>query len=93
MTTPALDQLPFTIDNIPYVQLLNAAILGVISAKSDESPRCATAIGDSALDLSKYAESGNLSSLESGHNFSFAKVFAEVLPTTPLSENHSLTDG
>lgn len=89
MAAPALDQLPFTISNIPYGDLIryqwshtptaNKSVNpGVISTQSDKTPRCATAIGDSALDLAKYAENGNLSSLELGHNFSFAKIFAEV---------------
>jgi hypothetical protein len=51
---------------------------GVISTANTKSPRCATAIGDQALDLAEYAKSGNLSSLEKGHNFSFANVFSEV---------------
>jgi fumarylacetoacetase len=36
------EETPFTLDNIPF---------GVISTSNDASPRCATAIGDHAIDL------------------------------------------
>ena len=69
MASPVLDQAPYTIQNLPY---------GVISTAAESRPRCAVAIGKHALDLAKYAKGGSLSSLESGHNFSYEDVFAEV---------------
>ena len=36
------DNSPFTLDNIPF---------GVYSTKDDPTPRCATAVGDYAMDL------------------------------------------
>jgi hypothetical protein len=42
---------PFTIDNIPF---------GVIKTAKESRPRCASAIGDFAIDLSLYAQRGNL---------------------------------
>ena len=72
MSTPSLDQLPFTIDNLPY---------GVIKTSTEPSPRCAVAIGQYALDLTKYAKTNALSSLESGHNFKFESLFADVSVT------------
>ncbi|KAK3719530.1 hypothetical protein LTR37_004388 [Vermiconidia calcicola] len=68
MASPALDKPPYTLHNLPY---------GVISTNAERSPRCAVAIGDMVLDLVKYAKAGKLTSLESGHNFSFEKIFAE----------------
>jgi len=47
MASPALDQLPHTIDSLPY---------GVISYPAHPKPRCAVAIGFHALDLSEYAK-------------------------------------
>ncbi|CRG92085.1 fumarylacetoacetase [Talaromyces islandicus] len=43
---------PFTIHNIPF---------GVISTQGNPKPRCATAIGDYAIDLAIYAQHGFLS--------------------------------
>lgn len=43
---------PFTIHNIPF---------GVISTQENPKPRCATAIGDYAIDLAIYAKHGFLS--------------------------------
>jgi fumarylacetoacetase len=43
---------PFTIHNIPF---------GVISTQENPKPRCATAIGDYAIDLAIYARHGFLS--------------------------------
>ena len=40
---------PFTLENIPF---------GVFSTAEDASPRCATAIGDYAVDLRALSESG-----------------------------------
>lgn len=53
-------------------------LLGVISTDNETKPRCAVAIGEHAIDLVKYAQSGKLDSLESGHNFKYENVFAEV---------------
>ena len=69
MASPALDKTPYTIHNLPY---------GVIKTKSDPKPRCAVAIGEHALDLAKYAQNGNLKSLESGHNYKYENIFGEV---------------
>jgi fumarylacetoacetase len=38
---------PFTLHNIPF---------GVISTKDNDKPRCATALGDFAIDLAMYRE-------------------------------------
>lgn len=70
MSTPVLDKLPFTLANLPY---------GVISTRDEPKPRCAVAIGDHAIDLAKYSKHGGLFDLESGHNFMFQQLFAEVL--------------
>ncbi|KAK3639615.1 hypothetical protein LTR56_012400 [Elasticomyces elasticus] len=67
MSSPALDQLPYTIQNLPY---------GVISYAS-EKPRCAVAIGKHAIDLAKYSKNGNLFDLESGHNYMLQQIFSE----------------
>lgn len=47
---------PFTIYNIPF---------GIISTGDNQTRRCATAIGDYAVDLAVYAELGCLDDLES----------------------------
>jgi hypothetical protein len=69
MAIPALDKLPYTLANLPY---------GVVSTASEPKPRCAVAIGDHAIDLAKYAKNGNLFEIESGRNFMFQQMFAEV---------------
>ena len=69
MPSPALDKAPFTLRNLPY---------GVISTNSEPKPRCAVAIGDQAIDLSRYSKNGNLFNIESGHNFVFHQIFSEV---------------
>lgn len=69
MGSPTLNQPPFTIDNLPY---------GVFRTSRNPYPRCAVAIGQHALDLAEYAKTGRLSSLQSGHNFSFENVFSQV---------------
>ncbi|KAK4555026.1 hypothetical protein LTR86_007792 [Recurvomyces mirabilis] len=68
MATPVLDQPPYTLSNLPY---------GVISTASEPKPRCAVAIGQHAIDLSKYAKNGNLFNIESGHNFILQQMFSE----------------
>ncbi len=69
MISPALDELPYTVQNLPY---------GVISTSSETKPRCAVAIGQHAVDLAKYSKNGNLFDIESGHNFMFQQMFSEV---------------
>ncbi|KAI7715458.1 hypothetical protein KC353_g6092 [Hortaea werneckii] len=68
MTSPALDQQPYTLANLPY---------GVISTPSNPKPRCAVAIGSHAIDLAAYAKPGRFFDLESGHNFMLAQIFSE----------------
>ncbi|KAK0366618.1 hypothetical protein LTR94_002664 [Friedmanniomyces endolithicus] len=68
MVSPALDELPYTLQNLPY---------GVISTSSETKPRCAVAIGQHAVDLAKYSKNGNLFDFESGHNFMFQQMFSE----------------
>jgi len=46
---------PFSIQNIPF---------GVISTSDDSTPRCATAIGNYAVDLVKYARSADLRGIQ-----------------------------
>ena len=59
---------PFTIDNIPF---------GVIKSTKNTTPRCASAIGDHAIDLAEYATCGNLDALTSGGKVPF-DVFSKV---------------
>ncbi|KAI7327544.1 hypothetical protein KC315_g7045 [Hortaea werneckii] len=68
MTSPGLDQQPYTLANLPY---------GVISTPSNPKPRCAVAIGSHAIDLAAYAKPGRFFDLESGHNFMLAQIFSE----------------
>ncbi|KAI6874191.1 hypothetical protein KC323_g769 [Hortaea werneckii] len=68
MTSPALDQQPYTLANLPY---------GVISTPTNPKPRCAVAIGNRAIDLAAYAKPGRFFDLESGHNFMLAQIFSE----------------
>lgn len=53
MSLPALNKPPFTIHSLPY---------GVIST-TNTLPRCAVAIGDHAVDLTKYTREGRLMSV------------------------------
>jgi hypothetical protein len=46
---------PFTIDNIPF---------GVFSTKDDPTPRCATAIGEFAVDLRALSRAGFFSDVD-----------------------------
>jgi fumarylacetoacetase len=46
MSSLVLDELPYSIDNLPY---------GVISTSNEPQARCAVAIGQHAIDLAKYA--------------------------------------
>jgi fumarylacetoacetase len=58
---------PFTVDNIPF---------GVIKTAKESTPRCASAIGDYAIDLSLYAQAGNLNAVKEG--FDLTDVFSRV---------------
>ena len=69
MSSPALDQPPYTLDNLPY---------GVISTANEPKPRCAVAIGQHAIDLAKYAKHGNLFNVESDGKFIAQQAFSEV---------------
>lgn len=60
-------QSPFTIHNIPY---------GIISTVDNPRPRCATAIGDYAIDLVIYAEQGRLNDIDA--QLSFSMIFSQV---------------
>ena len=62
---------PFTIDNIPF---------GVIKTAKESAPHCASAIGDYAIDLSVYAQRGNLDSVKGDVNL--ADIFSQVRPTS-----------
>jgi fumarylacetoacetase len=62
---------PFTIDNIPF---------GVIKTAKDSRPRCASAIGDYAIDLSLYAQRGNLDSVK--EDIDLAHIFRQVRVTS-----------
>ena len=62
---------PFTIDNIPF---------GVIRTAKDSTPRCASAIGDYAIDLSLYAQGGNLDNIE--EKLDLVDTFKQVRPST-----------
>jgi hypothetical protein len=84
MSTPALDKLPFTLQCLPY---------GVISTNESE-PRCAVAIGDHAIDLAKYAQSGHLASVSEGDSsgVDFEHVFKKVsMTTTKFKKGNSTT--
>lgn len=49
-STPYIsDESPFTLNNIPF---------GVISTEQDPAPRCASAIGDEAIDLRALSKTG-----------------------------------
>lgn len=67
MTSPALDQLPFTIQNLPY---------GIISTIDEPSPRCAVAVGKHAIDLVKYTQDGKLSKVQP--DAQFEQIFDQV---------------
>lgn len=58
---------PFTIHNIPF---------GVISTEEQPAPRCATAIGNYAIDLVAYSAGGRL--IEVDPNIFFQEVFGLV---------------
>jgi fumarylacetoacetase len=69
MSTPLLDKLPFTLQCLPY---------GIIST-ADSEPRCAVAIGDHAIDLLEYAQTGRLDSVsEAFDDIRFGHIFNQV---------------
>ena len=68
MASLKLDQLPYTINNLPY---------GVFSSEHNPSPRCAVAIGQHAVDLTEWARRGTITSLQTGDR-SLEEIFAEV---------------
>lgn len=55
-----LDQLPFTIHNLPY---------GIISTTGQPRPRCAVAIGKHAIDLVQYSKDERLSKIQPDLDF------------------------
>lgn len=59
---------PFTIHNIPF---------GVISTKENATPRCASAIGEYAIELAIYSGHGRLDKVEFGETTP-ASIFAAV---------------
>lgn len=56
---------PFPIDNLPY---------GVISTAEDPTPRCATALDDTAIDLSAIEKDGLLKSVPGFETSIFSQV-------------------
>lgn len=58
---------PFTINNIPF---------GVIKTAKENTPRCASAIAEYAIDLSLYARCGNLNIVKG--EIDLVNVFSEV---------------
>jgi hypothetical protein len=64
---------PFTIDNIPF---------GVIKTAKESTPRCASAIGDYAIDLPLYAKAGNLDAVKEG--IDLTGVFSRVSLALPV---------
>ena len=58
---------PFTLDNIPF---------GVISTDSDPKPRCATALGEYAIDLAAYWKDKTYARLEGSG--SLYEIFNQV---------------
>ncbi|EME48928.1 hypothetical protein DOTSEDRAFT_19422 [Dothistroma septosporum NZE10] len=67
MATLKLDQLPYTIQNLPY---------GIVSSEHNTSPRCAVAIGQHAVDLTRWAKRGTITNLQTGDR-SFEEIFAQ----------------
>lgn len=61
---------PFTLDNIPF---------GVISTDSNTKPRCATALGDYAIDLAAYWKDRTYAQLEGSR--SLYDIFNQVFDT------------
>jgi fumarylacetoacetase len=83
MSIPVLDKLPFTLQCLPF---------GVISTK-DSEPRCAVAIGDHAIDLTIYAQSGRLVSVSEGDKsgVDFEHAFKQVSSINNRQEKHRET--
>lgn len=72
---------PFSIDNIPF---------GIISTTSNPEPRCATAIGDFAVDLAKYVQQAELAALKVEPAI-FANVRSNLLTYARYAEPSWLT--
>jgi hypothetical protein len=85
MSIPVLDNLPFTLQCLPF---------GVIST-ADTEPRCAVAIGDHAIDLAKYAKSGRLADLNDGdkNGVDFVHAFKQVSIVATFKKIHSTPIG
>lgn len=68
---------PFTLDNIPF---------GVISTESDPKARCATALGDYAIDLAAYWKDRTYAQLEGSRSLYdiFNQVFGTPYPRVVL---------
>jgi fumarylacetoacetase len=64
---------PFTIDNIPF---------GVIKTAKESTPRCASAIGDYAIDLSLYAQWRNLDTVK--EDIDLTDIFSQVILALPI---------
>ena len=62
---------PFTVDNIPF---------GVIKTAKDNNSRCASAIGEYAIDLSLYSQGGNLDGVKGDADL--VEVFSQVCTVT-----------
>jgi fumarylacetoacetase len=67
---------PFTLDNIPF---------GVIKTSENPNPRCASAIGEFALDLVTYTRVSHLDGIDD--SISFEEIFNQVrqFPTSACS--------
>ena len=84
LSTPVLDKLPFTLQCLPF---------GVISTEDSER-RCAVAIGDHAIDLAKYAQSGRLADVSDGDksDTDFEHVFKQVSIVVVLKKSIGIQD-
>jgi fumarylacetoacetase len=82
MSTPVLDKLPFTLQCLPF---------GVISTKDSER-RCAVAIGEHAIDLAKYAQSGRFADVSDGDksDIDFEHVFKQVSSILVVSKEEAI---
>ncbi|KAM3415552.1 Fumarylacetoacetase [Cercospora zeina] len=63
-----LDEAPFTIHNLPY---------GVFSTAEEPQPRTAVAIGQHAIDLTKYAKSGTLKRIQEENGIDLVQIFSQ----------------
>ena len=81
MASPALDQLPHTIDSLPY---------GVISYPAQPEPRCAVAIGSHALDLSEYAKTDVLKDVLPSADSIFSEVSLNTFAALPWDQRKAV---